>query len=234
MSALVLGIETATALGAVAVVSPAGILGEITLLNAESHSERIIPATEHLLATLGIPLGDLAALAVSSGPGSFTGLRTGIASAKGLAFALGLPLFGIPTLAALAANIPPDDSPFGAVINARRGEVFCALFHHGEDGPERLGEESVIAISRLGEVFPRGCLVVGDYFPPLQKAGTVLRHLRFAPRHLCHPRAAVVAARGLSLFLSGHPSEVETLAPRYLRAPDAEAGTRLRRDVRSQ
>lgn len=229
MSPFVLGIETATALGGVAVVSDTGLLGEITLLNAESHSERILPAAEHLLATLRIRPCDLSAVAVSSGPGSFTGLRTGIASAKGLAFALGIPLFGVPTLEALAANAPFCDLPIGAVLNARRGEVFFALFRHGASGLERLGEETVVAHSRLGEMLPRDCLVLGDP-PALLQGLDAARGWRFAPRHLGHPRAAVIAARGLQLLCADRPSAVDDLLPRYLRAPDAEVLARRARD----
>lgn len=222
MTPLVLGIETATALGSVAVVSPAGLLGELTLLGAESHAERILPAAEHLLAALGFTARDLAAVAVSSGPGSFTGLRTGVAAAKGLAFALGVPLHGVPTLATLAANAVPGTIPVAALLPARRGEVFCALYRHGAAGPEPLADETVVPVPRLRRALPRRCIVIGAQPPELREPAAA-RGLLFAPPHLNHPRAAIVAERGCRLALAGAPSELAGLLPRYLRPPDATA-----------
>jgi tRNA threonylcarbamoyladenosine biosynthesis protein TsaB len=228
---LVLGIETATARGGVALVSRGGeILGETTLLNRESHSERLPPALAHLLSLLGSAPRELVAVAVSSGPGSFTGLRTGIATAKGLAFSLGIPLYGIPTVETLAANgacaasAPPGDDPVCAVINVRRGEVFRGLFRFGPAGLERLAEDAVLPTAELAADLPTGCLVVGEIPPALlegARAGD--RRFRVAPVHLRHPRAAVVALSGLDALRAGRPSELCTLLPAYVRAPDAEA-----------
>lgn len=220
MTPLVLGIETATALGSVAVVSPAGLLGELTLLGAESHAERVLPAAEHLLSVLGLSVRDLAAVAVSSGPGSFTGLRTGVAAAKGLAFALAVPLHGVPTLETLAANTPPAEVPVAALLPARRGEVFCAVYRSGPEGLEPLSGEAVVAAARLRRALPRRCLVIGAQ-PPELREPAASRGLLFAPPHLNHPRAALVAERGCRLALAAAPSELPGLLPRYLRPPDA-------------
>ncbi|MHB8835912.1 MAG: tRNA (adenosine(37)-N6)-threonylcarbamoyltransferase complex dimerization subunit type 1 TsaB [Candidatus Methylomirabilia bacterium] len=222
---LVLGIETATAVGGVALVSADGeLLGEITLRNHESHSERILPAADWLLKTLGVTLRDCAAVAVSQGPGSFTGLRAGIATAKGLAFSLGVPLFGIPTLAALAANAPPGTAAVCAVLNARRGEIFHALFRHGPTGQRRLGPDSLAPLRAFAEGLPADCLVVGELpasFGAMLPPGRVVR---FAPPHLGHPRAAVVAALGSVAHGAARASCLTTLMPLYLRPCDAVAG----------
>lgn len=224
-SGLVLGIETASALGGVALVSDAGdLLGEITLRNHENHAERILPALDWLLATLGSAPSALAAVAVSSGPGSFTGLRAGIAAAKGLSFSLGVPLYGVPTLEALAANAPPGDGPVCAVLNARRGEVFRAHFGSGPAGPERLGPDALVPVAALAGELPAGCLLIGELPPlspdPFPPGGAV----RLAPPHLRHPRAAVIALLGLAALGAARDSELGTLLPRYLRPWDAAAG----------
>lgn len=221
--AVLLGIETATALGAVALCDGAGLLGEVTLRNPESHSERILPAIERLLAAVGVGRGQIAAVAVSAGPGSFTGLRTGIAAAKGLALALDVPLYAVATLAALAENAAACGHPVCAVLDARRGEYFRALYRPGRSGLETLCPEAAVPAAALARELPPGCTLVGEWPPPLREDRA---DLRFAPAHLNHPRAAVVARQGLELARAGRPSEIATLAPRYLRPSDAEAGRR--------
>lgn len=219
---VVLGIETATALGGVALVSAAGeLLGEITLRNNESHAERVLPAAAGLLETHGLTPRDLAAVSVSRGPGSFTGLRAGVAAAKGLALSLEVPLYGIPTLESLAANVPPGEELVCAVLAARRGEVFRAFFSSGPQGPRRRGDDELVTIERLAAELPARCLVVGampGLTPRPQPPG-----LRFCPDHLNHPRAAVIALLGWQALCASRVSDLATLLPSYLRAPDAEA-----------
>jgi len=225
VTGLVLGIETATVMGGVALVSGGGeLLGEITLRNHESHSERILPAAEWLLKALGFLPRELAAIAVSQGPGSFTGLRAGIAAAKGLAFSLAVPLFGIPTLEALAANAPPGAGPVCAVLDARRGEVFRALFHRSSAGPQRLEPDSLVPLRSLADQLPPDCILVGELpacFSEMLPPGSAVR---FAPPHLGHPRAGVIAALGNMARGAARASQLPTLMPHYLRPFDAVAG----------
>lgn len=225
MTGLVLGIETATVLGGVALVADGGeLLGEITLRNHESHSERILPAAEWLLKALGFLPRELAAIAVSQGPGSFTGLRAGIAAAKGLAFSLSVPLFGIPTLEALAANAPPGAGPVCAVLNARRGEVFRALFHRGFAGPQRLEPDGLVPLRSFADELPDECLVVGELPAAFRASLPAGSAFRFAPPHLSHPRAGVVATLGSLARGAARASQLATLLPLYLRPHDAVAG----------
>ena len=225
MTGLVLGIETATVMGSVALVAGGGeLLGEITLRNHESHSERMLPALEWLLTTLGLSLRDCAAVAVSQGPGSFTGLRAGIATAKGLAFSLGVPLFGISTLEALAANAPPAAEPVCAVLNARRGEVFYALFRRGPTGPQRLEPDRLVPLRSFADELPDDCLVLGELPATFCEMLPPGRGVRYAPAHLGHPRAAVIATLGSAARGASRASELTTLMPHYLRPCDAVAG----------
>jgi tRNA threonylcarbamoyladenosine biosynthesis protein TsaB len=218
----VLGLESATALGGLALVADDGqLLGEVTLRNHESHSERLLPALEWLLATLGHALGDIAAVAVSQGPGSFTGLRSGIATAKGLAFSLRVPLYGVSTLDALAANAPAGDTDVCAVLNARRGEVFRAFFRGGAPAPLRRGPDALVTLQALAADLPAGCLVVGELPAAFAAALPPGLGVRFAPPHLAHPRAAVIAALGGAAAGASHDSELATLMPHYLRPCDA-------------
>jgi len=215
---LILGIETATVLGGVALVSTDGeLLGEIALRNHESHAERLLPASEWLLATLGFSVRDCAAVAVSQGPGSFTGLRAGIAAAKGLAFSLGVPLFGVPTLEALAANAPPGEGRVCAVINARRGEVFRAFFRRAPAGPQRLEPDSLVPLRSLADELSADCLVVGELPVSFSELLPPDHPVRFALPHLNHPRAAVIAALGRAARDASRVSQLTTLMPLYLR-----------------
>ena len=221
---LVLGIETATVMGGVALVSADGeLLGEVSLRNHESHSERILPALEWLLATLGLSRQAIAAVAVSQGPGSFTGLRAGIASAKGLAFSLGIPLYGIATLEALATNAPPGEGSVCAVLCARRGEVYYALFHRGPERPQRLGPDRLLPLNSLADELPVGCLVIGELPPSFLDMLSPDRAIRDAPAHLCHPRAAVIALLGSAAYSACRSSQLTSLMPDYLRPFDAVA-----------
>jgi tRNA threonylcarbamoyladenosine biosynthesis protein TsaB len=213
---IVLGIETATSRGSVAICREGELLGELILANPRSHSEKLLPAVELLLASASMSAGDLAAVAVSAGPGSFTGLRIGVAAAKGLAFSRAIPLYGIPSLQVLAANASPGVASVCAVIDARRGEVFSSL--NGE-------EAKISAPIDLAASLPGGTLVLGDIPPHLadllrgrRKDGVVL-----APAHQNTPRAAVVALLGAAFLSSGKASEAESLVPFYLRPSDAEA-----------
>ena len=221
---LVLGIETTTVMGGVALVSGSGdLLGEVTLRSNESHAERILPAAEWLLATLGFSAGELAAIAVSRGPGSFTGLRAGVATAKGLAFSLGVPLFGISTLDALAAGAPPGAGTVCAAFGARRGEVFSALYRAGARGAERLGPDRLLPLRAFADELPADCLVLGELPPSLAGMLPPGRTVRIAPPHLAHPRAAVIATLALAALAASRASELTTLLPHYLRPCDAVA-----------
>jgi tRNA threonylcarbamoyladenosine biosynthesis protein TsaB len=219
---LVLGIETATALGGVAIVDGQGrILCECSFLGRESHAERIIPEVSRLVASLGAGPQDLAAVAVSAGPGSFTGLRSGVASAKGLAFARGIPLYGVSTLEALAANAPAGSGTVCAVLGARRGEVYRALFEAGSPGPVRLTPDELVPADGFAAALPTGCLVLGD--PPAAGAARLRGDsLRYGPAHLNHPRPATVALYGWAALQSAQPSRLADLLPRYVRPPGAE------------
>ena len=216
---IVLGIETATSCGSVALCGGGELLGELMLANPRSHSERLLPAIEFLLEAASMSTTDLAAVAVSAGPGSFTGLRIGVAAAKGLAFSCEIPLYGIPSLQVLAANASPVVPSVCAVIDARRGEVFSTI--NGEDA--RISSPAELAASLPGQT-----LVLGEVPAPLavllrerSKDGIVL-----APAQQNIPRAAVVALRGEALLSSGRGSEAESLVPFYLRPSDAEANLR--------
>src|SRR5256886_6258637 len=141
----VLALESATLSGGAALVGGERLLGEVTLDVAVTHSERLMAAVDRLVADCGLAPHDLDGLAVSIGPGSFTGLRVGIAMAKGLGLALDLPIAAVPTLDALAGRLPFADAPVCPILDARKGEVYLSRYRW--DGRAMVREWDYLALS---------------------------------------------------------------------------------------
>ncbi len=220
----VLGIETATSQGGVAVAAGGEVLGELQVRNPRSHSERLLPALETLLGAAGLEPASLAAIAVSIGPGSFTGLRIGVAAAKGLAFSLDIPLYGLSPLEVLAANAGPAAATVCPVIDARRGEVFTALYRRRGSELVKSRKERIMAPEKLAASLPEGTVLCGAPPPALRSilsgkgSGIAL-----APAEAAYPRAAVVALRGMEALMECRAGEGPDLTPFYLRPSDAES-----------
>jgi tRNA threonylcarbamoyladenosine biosynthesis protein TsaB len=188
---------------------------------SRSHTASLPLLVERVLGEAGLALEDVEGIAVSIGPGSFTGLRVGLALAKGLAFAGGLPLVGVPTLEALAwvADAEPGTS-LCAALDARKREVYAALFTATAEGPRRLTPDLALAPAALAARLPRPCTLVGD-------AGEVYGDVLGAHAHLLpfathHPRGGVIARLGAARLAAGEAANAGTLEPVYVRPPDAE------------
>jgi len=221
---LVLGIETTTTQGGVAVVGEGGLVSEYTLNVEVTHSERLLPAIDRTLRDAGLEVTALQGLAVAIGPGSFTGLRIGLSTAKGLAYATGLPLVGVPSLEALAWAVPAARWPICPVLDARKQEVYAALFRTRPDGVTRLTEDQALAPEALCDRIRRPTLFVGDgltTYGELFKRLLGDRFLALSPA-LRGSRPACVADLGRRRLLLGERDPVETLVPRYLRPSEAE------------
>lgn len=221
-----LGIETATPTGSVALVNEQGLIGEFTLNLKGTLSERLLPAIHQLLTSADLAFAKIDCLAVSLGPGSFTGLRIGVSTAKGLALAGGKPLVGVPTLDALASHCygpPPYICP---LLDAKKKEVFAALYRRNDSGElQKLTPDLVIAPEKLLEE------IIKDKTMFLGEGSRVYRDLIegrlgsqavFAPLPLSHPRAATIAFLGLEEWKRGHLISATALAPTYVRPSEAE------------
>lgn len=217
---VVLGLETATPYGSVALVGPDGLLAESTALVPMHHLEWLVPAVERVLQDAAIPRAGVEGLAVSQGPGGFTGLRIGIATAAAWARALGVPVVGISTLEALAAAATAQ--LILPVLDAKRGEVAAALFRQEDRGAlTRVREDTVLPPEALREFAPSDpVLLLGD---GLARWPEVIRRsapsARLAPPALWTPRAALVAALGRERLLAGRGDDPYRLVPRYGRRP---------------
>jgi tRNA threonylcarbamoyladenosine biosynthesis protein TsaB len=225
---LVLGIESSTTQGGVAIVGEDRVLCE-AILNVEvTHSERLLPAVDRALGEARISLEALGGIAVSIGPGSFTGLRIGLSTAKGLAYATGLPLVGVPTLEAMAWTLPTARWQICPVLDARKQEVYAALFQHDRDGFRRVSEDMAIAPEALCGLIKKPTLFLGD---GLATYGGLFRE-RLGDKLLLPPlanrgaRPACVAELGRRRLLRGERDLPEMLVPCYLRPSEAEVRRR--------
>jgi len=201
------------------------LVAEITSEDERLHAERLLPAVDRLLALADTTLGAVGAFAVSIGPGSFTGLRIGLATVKAFALDERRPVAGVPTLAALAAAAAGAPGPVAALLDARRGEVYAAACAYpGEPLPSVLAD-SVFTPEALAAVLPReAALVIGEDAAPAAARLTALRpDLRPLPAALGAARAARVGRLGRALLAAGHAVPAAELVPRYVRRAEAEA-----------
>jgi len=215
---LLLAVETATAAPSVALWRGDTLLGERAADPSRATAEALLPALDALLAGAGLALAAVEGFAVSIGPGSFTGLRIGVATVKGLAFGTGRRAAPVSTLAALAAHAR-GPGPVAAVLDARRGEVYAAGFTGGVAADWL--PEGVIAIAELAARLPAGCRVVGEGAPLCAEA------LRGAEVELVPPpypetTARHVAALAARAWPRGETVAASDLAPRYVRRAEAE------------
>lgn len=198
------------------------LLAEESSEDGRQPSERLLPAVDALLRRAAVPLAAVRAFAVSVGPGSFTGLRVGLATVKGLAFGTGRPVAPVGTLAALA--LPAQDGrPVAALLDARRGELYAAVF--AADGTQ-LVPDSVLTPAELAARLPEGArVVVGEG----AAAGADELAARAAGRvEILGPpagtaRAGTVGVLGARALAEGKGLPAEQLAPRYVRRAEAEA-----------
>lgn len=209
----------------VALLDGERVAAEISSDDARVHSERLLPAIDRLLELAGVSLDAVGAFAVSIGPGSFTGLRIGLATVKALAFDETRPVVAVPTLAALCAAAAGARGPVAALLDARRGEVYAAAVAAAGDPEPALLPDSVLTPEQLAERLPPDtALVVGE---DAETAAARLAVLRPDLRRLAAgegaARAARVARLGRALLAAGRVVPAADLVPRYVRRAEAEA-----------
>ncbi len=220
----ILAIEASTKAMSVALLHDEELRGEVFFNGLRKTSEKIIDAIESLLVENGEEIGMMDAFAVSTGPGSFTGLRVGMGTAKGFALSTGKPLIGVPTLEALAHNIFMSSPLLCTMIDARKGEVYCALFRFKEGGISMVMEPMIISPHKIIEIIKENCIFLGDalqIYGDIIKEGLGERAL-IAPPVLWYPRASQVGLLALKRFRASEVDDPFLLKPVYLRPPDAE------------
>ncbi len=229
-----LALETATPVCSLAIMAGDVPLISVSFTPAAGHSASLMPAVDAAARLAGAPRETWAAVAVSRGPGSFTGLRIGLATAKALALGLDVPLYGVSTLEALASRVAvPPPRPICALIDARKGQVFAAVYRPGRRGLRRLVSPKAVFPGEIPRFAPCNALFTGDgldaYADDLAKAFG--RNVDAAPPDLRRADAAAVGRLALPRVVSGAPTEIDALVPDYVRPSDAEInhGRRKRR-----
>jgi tRNA threonylcarbamoyladenosine biosynthesis protein TsaB len=227
----ILAVETATLQGSIALVGEQGVLAEVRSEEGMTHAAWLMPAIERLFRMTALSLEQIDGLAVSAGPGSFTGLRIGLSTVKGLALGAGKPVVAIDTLDVLAQAVPPCRRLVCPIVDARKKEVYAALYGPSEeDGLRRLTPDMVLPPQRLAERIDAAVLFVGNGIEPYRSvlSRTLGHRALFASQRFRYPRAAVVAQLGLARLARGRTDVLETLEPLYVRPSEAELKKRHR------
>jgi len=213
----VLALDTSTSCLSVALMRDKAIISEINLAVKVGHAGMILPVIDEVLTKSSTCKNDITLIATGTGPGSFTGLRIGIATAKGLAKALRCPLAGIPTLDIIARGALPSSMHIMPILDAKKGEVFCALYN--KDG-SRLRDIMNLRPEGIATLVREDTLFVGNacdlYRDILIKDLGKLYHE--GPAILWYPRASVLAGIALNLPIEDLSQDVQ---PLYIRASDA-------------
>src|SRR5512139_1433553 len=219
-----LTIQTATPAGSVALTSGERLVAELFLDCRRPHGSWLLDAIDRLCRSTGLAVKDLDGFGVTVGPGSFTGLRVGLATVKGLALATGKPVAGVSTLQALALQAPQAALPVCALLDARKREVYAACFHWQSGWPQVLGAERVLPPEQLLAELAEPTLFVGDGAAAYRTliARQLGSRAHFLPDAYAPPRAAHAALLALRIFAAGAAGSAATINPVYLRPSEAE------------
>ncbi|SDY13611.1 tRNA (adenosine(37)-N6)-threonylcarbamoyltransferase complex dimerization subunit type 1 TsaB [Lachnobacterium bovis] len=230
-----LAIDSSGMVASVAVVDEEKVLGEYTINNKKTHSQTLLPMIDEVVKMLELDLEEIDAIAISEGPGSFTGLRIGSATAKGIGLALNKKIVEVPTVEALAWNVWPTDSLICPLMDARRQQAYTGLFQRKNKADSKNAncdieviqkqcvvkiEEMIDQINEIGQeviFLGDGVKTFKDYIEQNIKVPFM-----FAPVSMNEQRAASVACLGMKLLKEGKTCSASAHKPNYLRLSQAE------------
>ncbi len=221
---LILAMDSTAVAASVALLSDGAPLAAFHLNNGNTHSETLLPMVESVLRCTGKTVNDIDLFAVSAGPGSFTGVRIGVATVKGLAFGKGKPCVGVSTLEALAENLVPTGGLLCPVMNARRGQVYNALFRAENGALIRLCPDRALSVEELEAellTYSEPVTLCGDGAEPVKNSFTKC-DVALPPLTLIEQNAVSVALCAARMAKEGKTCTDKELKPVYLRMPQAE------------
>jgi tRNA threonylcarbamoyladenosine biosynthesis protein TsaB len=218
-----LSINTSTNQYSLAVMKDGILLGEYILPSGLSHFSNLMPAIDDLFIKVGSVPQELDGVIVALGPGSFTGIRIGLAVVKGLAQCLSIPIIGVPTLLAMASQLPYLKEDICPLVTSRKGEIFTALFRWGPNGHIlRLKQDTCLSIGDLGSIIENKTVFIGNDLPG---QGAILKQQLgkkglLAPANFWNLKASSVGILGLRRLKQGDSDSLSELIPIYLREAD--------------
>ena len=224
---LILAIETATGCGSVSLtrggVEGGCLLAEATAQPEITHSRRLLGSVDWIMKSAGVEWADVDGVAVSLGPGSFTGLRIGMAAAKGIVFTTKVPLLGVQTLDAISLSCPVIDRPLWCLLDARKQEVYAACYQPDTNGrPEQISPAEVIRPEMLADRIQEPVILAGPGVDEYYDLFGAIKSVQLIPAALSSPRAARVGYLAAELMAAGKTMDPATTAPLYVRASEAE------------
>lgn len=223
----ILGLDSSGLVASVAVVEDDNLLGEYTVNYKKTHSQTLLPMLHEVTGMIELDLNTIDAIAIAGGPGSFTGLRIGSATAKGLGLALDKPIVSVPTVDALAYNLVGHRDMICPIMDARRNQTYTGLYRFNQNEFCVLREQCAVGIDEIvADINTRGEAVVflGDGVPVFKEyiAENLTVPYSFAPAHMNKQRAGAVAALGCCYMAEGRCETAEAHKPDYLRLSQAE------------
>lgn len=223
----ILGLDSSGLVASVAIVEDDNLLGEYTVNYKKTHSQTLLPMLDEIAQMIELDLNSIDAIAIAGGPGSFTGLRIGSATAKGLGLALKKPIVNVPTVDGIAYNLVGHRDLVCPLMDARRNQTYTGLYRFDGDKMEVVLEQCAVGIDEIvGKINTIGQAVVflGDGVPVFRdylKENCKVPYL-FAPAHMNKQRAGAVAVLGMQYFKEGRIETAEEHKPEYLRLSQAE------------
>lgn len=229
----ILAIDTSASSGSITLLEDDRLLAELTTCIQKTHAERLLPSIKNLLDNAGIKIEDIDGFALTTGPGSFTGLRIGLSTIKGLAWSLNKPIVSVSTLEALAMNIPYSDKPICPVLDARKKEVYAGIYKVADYWPISVTADSAIVPEALVKKIKEPTIFLGDGVNIIAECGmrnaefnselrTPNSKLIFAPPHLWPIKASNIGLLAWKKFQSGAIDSPENIGLNYLRSSEAE------------
>lgn len=222
----ILAIDTSATAASAAICDENKIIGEFFINTKLTHSRTLMPMVESLLTNTNLQTSDITAIAVNCGPGSFTGVRIGVAAAKGLAFADDLPCIEVSTLESLAYNLQSAKGIICSVMDARCAQVYNAFFKCDGEKLERICKDRALSIAELCEElkgYNERIILVGDgaelCFNAMKET---LSNVELAPINVRFQRASSTAEIAIEKFNNGEVLSAAEIMPMYLRLPQAE------------
>lgn len=223
----ILAVDSSGLVASVALINDDNLLGEYTINYKKTHSQTLLPMLKDLAEMIELDLNTVDAIATAGGPGSFTGLRIGSATVKGLALALGLPVVSVPTVDALAYNLWGHKDLVCPLMDARRNQTYTGLYSFSEGKMNVIKQQCAVDIETiLSEIndIGREAVFLGDGVPVFKDTVKTLLKVpySFAPAHVNKQRAAAVAALGAVYYENGRWTSSKDHKPEYLRLSQAE------------